>query len=246
MNGPTCSFRRYLPRIFTGRGPSASSAVELQASHWVVGGRTRCIFHPPAWQIQGPTRCASLKGPPTRLNPAGGVIPHATGLVRASHLLVAALFLCPMSAPAQGAQPSGAAQTRTPASRWVFRNGKFQAVSAFRADTDSLAPRRLPGSDLDLQLFTRFEARTDRIRNERCNAAAFYNPSLSCNGSYVPTFDFQFAVKSKGTVANRVSVDVDYDSQREFDASNNISLVYQTDSTKRLSRLEVGNVSFAT
>jgi cell surface protein SprA len=40
-------------------------------------------------------------------------------------------------------------------------------------------------------------------------------------------FDFQFNVRTGGVVADRVFVNVDYDSQREFDASNNISERYQ-------------------
>src|SRR6185369_586687 len=39
-------------------------------------------------------------------------------------------------------------------------------------------------------------------------------------------------------------VDIDYDKQREFDASNVLSLYYEGDSTQRIRKVEVGNVSF--
>ncbi len=116
---------------------------------------------------------------------------------------------------------------------------------ATRADTDSVSRSLFgPGSDLNLQLDTRIEAKTERDRNERCNFSQFYDPGRACNGTFAPNFDFQFSVKSTGTVANHVHVDVDYDSQREFDASNNISLVYTGDPGQRLQQLQIGNVSF--
>ena len=43
-----------------------------------------------------------------------------------------------------------------------------------------------------------------------------------------------------------MSVNVDYDSQREFDASNNIFIKYQGKEKEKLQTLEVGNVSFVT
>src|SRR4029078_9221040 len=42
----------------------------------------------------------------------------------------------------------------------------------------------------------------------------------------------------------RVHVDVDYDTQREFDASNTISVNYEGRGKEFLQRLEIGNVTF--
>jgi hypothetical protein len=50
---------------------------------------------------------------------------------------------------------------------------------------------------------------------------------------------------TRGTVADRIHVDVDYDTQREFDASNNISIRYEGKESELFQRVEVGNVSFA-
>src|SRR6185503_11511098 len=61
---------------------------------------------------------------------------------------------------------------------------------------------------------------------------------------FEPLVDFQFAAKSGGIVAERVHVNLDYDTQREFDASNNISVYYEGKGNEVLQRLEVGNVTF--
>lgn len=216
--------------------------MELQVSHRVVGHRTGSIFHPPTSQIQGP-RDQFAEERPTRLQSAGGVIPSVSGLVRASRLLAAYFSLAAAPLLAQRAAPSAVAPGAPPPAHLVMR-GSTMAWST-RADTDSVAHSLFgPGSDLNLQLGARIEARTERVRNERCNFSQFYNPGRACNGSFAPNFDFQFSVKSTGTVADRVHVNVDYDSQREFDASNNISLVYAGKPHQALQEVQVGNVSF--
>jgi hypothetical protein len=53
----------------------------------------------------------------------------------------------------------------------------------------------------------------------------------------------KFDLRTGGVIANRVHLNVDYNSQREFDASNNISVFYQGKTDELLQRLEVGNVS---
>ena len=115
---------------------------------------------------------------------------------------------------------------------------------------DSLrTPNRLESlfgdyADLGLQLQSRLEAKLERNRNERCASSQFLNPVSNCQGSFQPQFDFQFNVRTGGVVAERVHVNVDYDSQREFDASNNISVYYEGKTDELLQRIEVGNVSF--
>ena len=111
------------------------------------------------------------------------------------------------------------------------------------------APNRLESlfgeyADLGLQLQSRLEAKLERNRNERCISSQYLNPVANCQGSFQPQFDFQFNVRTGGVVAERVHVNVDYDSQREFDASNNISVYYEGKSDELLQRIEVGNVSF--
>ena len=100
-------------------------------------------------------------------------------------------------------------------------------------------------ADLGLQLQTRIETKMERNKNERCFANQLYNPGAGCVGHFLPQFDFQFNLRTGGVVADRVHVNVDYDTQREFDASNNISVYYQGRQDELVHRLEVGNVSFA-
>ena len=100
-------------------------------------------------------------------------------------------------------------------------------------------------ADLGLRLDSRIETKLARDRNERCVATDFLSPIENCRGVFQPQFGFQFAVRTAGTVADRLHLDVDYDSQREFDASNNISAYYEGKQGEVLRRVEVGNVSFA-
>ena len=100
-------------------------------------------------------------------------------------------------------------------------------------------------ADLGLRLDSRIETKLARDRNERCVATDFLSPIENCRGVFQPQFGFQFAVRTAGTVADRLHLDVDYDSQREFDASNNISAYYEGKQGEILQRVEVGNVSFA-
>lgn len=98
--------------------------------------------------------------------------------------------------------------------------------------------------DLGISLNARLESKVQRSRNERCTAAQLTIIGNNCFGIFQPAFDFQFNTRAGGVVADRVFVNVDYDSQREFDASNNISVRYQGKSDEILQTLEVGNVTF--
>lgn len=99
-------------------------------------------------------------------------------------------------------------------------------------------------SDLSLQLNARMELRAERNLNERCAVSGFVQPVFDCQSSFLPLLDFQFNAKSGGVIADRVHVDVDYDTQREFDGSNNISVNYEGKENELLERVELGNVTF--
>lgn len=101
------------------------------------------------------------------------------------------------------------------------------------------------GDDLTLSLDTRLESKAERRRDETCSRDQLFNLAGSCRTLFQPTFGVQFSVRSEGTVASRFHVDVDYDSQREFDASNTIAIRYQGLVGDRVERVEVGNVTFA-
>jgi hypothetical protein len=100
-------------------------------------------------------------------------------------------------------------------------------------------------ADLGLQLHARFEMKMDQYRNLRCTAADVVNPVSGCRGGFpTPSLDQQFDVRAGGVVGDRVHVNVDYDSQREFTANNDIHVYYEGLEDEILRRVEVGNVSF--
>ena len=112
----------------------------------------------------------------------------------------------------------------------------------------TVAPKPVPilgeYADLGLQLDGRLEFRGEKNQSALCSSNLFFDPSANCRSAFEPLVDFQFAAKSGGTVADRVHVNLDYDTQREFDASNNISIYYEGKGGELLQRLEVGNVTF--
>ncbi|HMG95156.1 MAG TPA: cell surface protein SprA, partial [Gemmatimonadaceae bacterium] len=99
-------------------------------------------------------------------------------------------------------------------------------------------------ADLGLQLDGRLEFRGEKNQSALCSSSLFFDPVANCRSSFEPLVDFQFAAKSGGIVAERVHVNLDYDTQREFDASNNISIYYEGKGNEFIQRLEVGNVTF--
>jgi len=123
-------------------------------------------------------------------------------------------------------------------------------VPVARPDTARVAvtdsTRAQGDSALTVDLLGRLEFKGERTSNDRCFANQVYSLTFRCASQITPQLDFQFSLRSAGLVADRVRVDVDYDSQREFDGSNNISLAYQGGPGDFLERLEIGNVTFRT
>lgn len=142
---------------------------------------------------------------------------------------------------------------------------RFQALRADSAPRDTAAlaagppvPADLPRTtapttvgiigryaELGIQLNALFDLRFERLKNLRCTAADVGQLGTQCSGGFTPpTIEPQFGVRSGGVVGQRVYVDVDYDTQREFDASNNIRVFYRGLEDEMLQRVEVGNVTF--
>ena len=100
-------------------------------------------------------------------------------------------------------------------------------------------------ADLGIALNARFELRYDHLKNLRCQPGDAALLSSGCTSAITPPrLDPQFNVRTGGVVGQRVHLDVNYDSQREFDASNNIKVFYQGLQDEVLQRVEVGNVTF--
>jgi hypothetical protein len=103
-----------------------------------------------------------------------------------------------------------------------------------------------PHADLSVDVHTRFEAREERRQDDRCASGFLLGASYTCDNSFNPFFGSpQFTLRSSGTIADRVHVNVDFDNLREFNASNAVNIYYEGKGDDRLQRLEVGNVSFS-
>ncbi|MCU0648794.1 MAG: cell surface protein SprA, partial [Gemmatimonadaceae bacterium] len=166
---------------------------------------------------------------------------HEGRLRRARLGLLSLIVGMGVTSPVAEAQSAARASVVVGAPRTPSGTLQGTARTPSRAARDTQPRDSLP---LDLQLDARLESKTIRVRNERCTASQFTLPGANCRGFFQPQFDFQVNVQSKGTIADRLGVNVDYDSQREFDASNLISVSYQGGANARLSRVEIGNVSF--
>ena len=104
-----------------------------------------------------------------------------------------------------------------------------------------------PYADIGMQLNVRFELKADQFRNLRCTATERQLALSGCEAGF-PTItpNPQYAVRTGGVVAQRLHLDVDFDSQREFDANNNIRIWYEGLEDEILRRVEAGNVTFQT
>jgi hypothetical protein len=100
-------------------------------------------------------------------------------------------------------------------------------------------------ADITMDGQVRLEVRTDRLRNERCNAVQLLDPNSGCRGGFkAPRLDNQVTVTSGGTIGQRVHLAVDYDTEREFVANNNVQVYYEGLADEIIRRVEVGTVMF--
>ncbi len=100
-------------------------------------------------------------------------------------------------------------------------------------------------ADLAIDGAARTEIRTERLRNLRCTAAQLLDLNSGCQGGFqAPRLDTYLAVRSTGVLGRRIHVNVDYDSERDFNARNNIQLYYEGLEDEVIRRVEVGTVTF--
>jgi hypothetical protein len=114
------------------------------------------------------------------------------------------------------------------------------------AQAGPVAPRGLSKyADLDIDGQVRLEIRTERLRNERCSPVLLLDPNSGCRGNFkAPSIDNHANFRSGGIIGRRVHVNVDYDSQRDFSANNNIQVYYEGLEDEIVRRIEVGTVTF--
>ncbi|MDH5642937.1 MAG: cell surface protein SprA, partial [Gemmatimonadota bacterium] len=104
---------------------------------------------------------------------------------------------------------------------------------------------RFRSADLNVELAARLESQLDRLRNLNCTIEDLSNPSSGCQGGFpTPSVMQEFQLRAGGVIAERLNVDVDFDSKREFSSSNTIKVWYQGREDEILQRLEVGNLDF--
>ena len=102
-----------------------------------------------------------------------------------------------------------------------------------------------PYADLGMDLNVRFELKADQFRNLRCSSEERQLALSGCAGGF-PTItpNPQYAIRTAGVVGRRLHINVDFDSQREFDANNNLQVWYEGLEDEVLRRVEAGNVTF--
>jgi hypothetical protein len=130
------------------------------------------------------------------------------------------------------------------AARDLFKNS---AAVAAASDTGGFLGIDRRYADLSLDGQARVEVRTQRDKNERCTSYQLLDPSSGCRGIFTPPrIDDELTMRAAGTIGSRLHVDLDYDSQRDFSANNNIRVYYQGLQDEVLQRLDFGTVTFVT
>jgi hypothetical protein len=100
-------------------------------------------------------------------------------------------------------------------------------------------------ADLNIDGLARIEVRTERLKNLRCTPPEFLDLNSGCRGGFkAPRLDTYLAVRSGGLIGRRLHVDVDYDTERDFTARNDIRLYYEGLEDEVVRRVEVGTVTF--
>ena len=100
-------------------------------------------------------------------------------------------------------------------------------------------------ANIGMQLNLRFELKADQFRNLSCTSQERLLALSGCSGGF-PTItpNPQYAIRTAGVVGERLHLDVDFDSEREFDANNNLHVWYEGLEDEILRRVEAGNVTF--
>ena len=100
-------------------------------------------------------------------------------------------------------------------------------------------------ADLTLDGQARLEIRTDRVREERCSPALSLDPNSGCRGGFkAPSLDNQVNIRSSGLLGQRVHVNVDFDTERDYSSNNNVQIYYEGLEDEIVRRVDVGTVVF--
>lgn len=99
--------------------------------------------------------------------------------------------------------------------------------------------------DLTLDGNIRLELRADRLKNLRCTPASLSDPNSGCKGDINgPRLENQMSIRSGGVIGQRLRINVDWDTQRDYTNSNIIQVYYEGLEDEFVRRIEVGSVAF--
>jgi hypothetical protein len=100
-------------------------------------------------------------------------------------------------------------------------------------------------ADLALDGQARLEIRTDRLREDHCTPALSLDPNSGCSGGFkAPSLDNQVNIRSSGLLGQRVHVNVDFDTERDYASNNNVQIYYEGLQDEIVRRVDVGTVVF--
>ncbi len=228
-------------KLYTGRPPKVSGR------HVWILGLLLCAASPLLSQEQAGPRLRLRF--PMRQGPSRIVVPPGVGVryLRPSAELIAALWATRTLQAVEAARLTRrSALSLTSLVLRVVQDSIPIPRPADLADPEPPLGAEFAGfADLGLDAQAHFELRFDQLRNARCTAGDVADLNSGCRGGFpTPTVESQFQVRAGGIVSDRLNVNVDFDSEREFNVNNDIRVWYQGLEGEFLQRVEVGNVTF--
>ena len=186
-----------------------------------------------------PARLPSLVPPPRGALAPGGRL----GLRVPATLVADAWARRVRDALAPGAAPADTSVMAALARIGAMRGAAPETPPTFRGAGQTGVLGQFANLGMDLSL--RFELKADQFRNLRCTSFERQQAISGCTAGF-PTItpNPQYSIRSGGVVGERLHVNVDFDSQREFDANNNLQVWYEGLEDEVLRRVEAGNVTF--
>ena len=83
------------------------------------------------------------------------------------------------------------------------------------------------------------------MREERCSPTLLLDPNSGCRGGFkAPSLDNQVNIRSSGLLGQRVHVNVDFDTERDYSSNNNVQIYYEGLQDEIVRRVDVGTVVF--
>lgn len=137
---------------------------------------------------------------------------------------------------------------RVRATAWRLRRiygRRYASDDSTPAERRSLLGVSRRYADLNIDGQARVEVRSERLKNLRCTSAQFLDLNSGCRGGFkAPRLDTFLSLRAGGLLGQRFHVDVDFDTERDFTARNNIQLYYEGLEDEIIRRVEVGTVVF--